>query len=154
MDPLLTLLGQLGLGLATNAIYELLKSFADKPISRAALEKELQNRINLHGVTMQADTVISALAKNGYLSIQGSDIYASKALVFGSERGGAIVGEDSKLRTDRTATLAGPGAYVETQGNAQVSHNPDGSISFHVGEDGSIAFKTNEDGSIDFKTKT
>ena len=144
MDPLLNLLSQVGLGLATNAVYDLLKSIAGKQVDQQALATEVQNRIDLHGVTMRAQTVISALAQNGYLSIQGSHIYASQSLIFGSQIGGAIVGHNSSLRTDKTAITAGHSAFIETQGNAQVRQNPDGSISFHVGENGNISFQTSK----------
>jgi hypothetical protein len=133
MEPLLSLLSQLGLGLATNAIYDLLKGTAKGPIDRESLAREVQNKIDLSGVKMRAETVITALAENGFLSIKGSHLYAAQSLVFGSTQGGAIVGDGSSLQTARTATVAGPGAYVQTQGNAQISQNADGSISFHVG---------------------
>ncbi len=142
MDPLHSLLGQMGLGMATNAIYDLLKSLAAKPVEQATLVAEVQNRINLHGVTMRADTVISALTQNGYLSIQGSHLYAPTSLVFGSQVGGAMAGNNSTLQTSKTSIAAGAGAFIETQGNAQVRQNPDGSISFHTGEGGNISFKT------------
>jgi hypothetical protein len=142
MDPLLSLLGQLGLGMATNAIYDLLKLLPDKPVEQALLAAEVQNRINLHGVTMRADTVISALTQKGYLLIQGSHLYAQTSLIFGSQVGGAIAGNNSTLHTAKTSIVAGTGAFIETQGNAQVRQNPDGSISFHTGAGGDINFKT------------
>lgn len=142
MDPLLTLLSQLGLGLATNAIYELLKTLGANPVEQQALLTEIQNRINLHGITMRAETVISALNQDGYLSIQGSHLYAPTALVFGSQKGAAVVGNNSTLQTTKTSIFAGSDASMETQGNAQVRQNPDGSISFHTGEDGSINIRT------------
>lgn len=142
MDPLLTLLSQLGLGLATNAIYDLLKSKAAAPIEQQQLVSDIQNRINLHGVTMKAETVISALTHNGFLSIQGSHLYAPTGLIFGSRAGAAVAGNNTALQTAKTSIVAGHGASIETQGNAQVRQNPDGSISFHTGEGGSIGFKT------------
>jgi len=142
MDPLISLLSQLGLGVATNAVYDLLKSLAAKPVAQATLMAEVQNRINLHGVTMRAETVISALTQNGYLSIQGSHLYAPTSLVFGSQVGGAVAGNNSTLQTAKTSIVAGTGAFVETQGNAQIRQNPDGSISFHTGAGGNISFKT------------
>lgn len=74
MDQLLNLLSQLGLGIATNAIYDLIKSSASKPIEQEELLLEIQNRINLSGVNMRADTVISALSQNGF--------YTFKARIF------------------------------------------------------------------------
>ena len=142
MDPVLTLLSQLGLGLATNAVYDLLKSLADKPLEQKVLLEEIQNRINLNGVTMRAETVISALTQNGFLSIQRSHLYAPTGLVFGSQGGTAIAGNSTTLQTSKTSIVAGQGASIQTQGNAQVRQNPDGSISFHTGGDGSIGIYT------------
>ena len=142
MDPLLNLLSQLSLGLATNAIYDLLKSLASKPLEQKALWDQIQNRIDLNGVTMHADTVISALTQNGFLSIQGSHLYAHDGLAFGSQGGSALAGNNSTLQTAKTSIVAGQGASIQTQGNAQVRQNPDGSISFHTGSDGVIGFYT------------
>jgi len=139
---MITLLGQLGLGLATNAVYDLLMGFGQKEIPAADLASEIQNQINLHDVSMKAETVISALAENGFISIQGSHLHANDSLVFGSVVGGASVGNNSKLTTDKTAIKAKGNASMNTVGNAQVRQNPDGSISFHVGKDGNINFKT------------
>ena len=46
------------------------------------------------------------------------------------------------MTTDKTAIEAKGNASMNTVGNAQVSQNADGSISFHVGEDGNINIKT------------
>jgi len=142
MDPVLSVLSQLGLGLATNGVYDLIKKLAARPVCEQEFKNEVQNVINLNGVSMRAETVIDALARNGFLTIQQSHLYASQSLNFGSSRGGAIVGNNSSMRTDRTAIEAGAGAFLETQGNAQVRQNPDGSISFDVGDDSNINIKT------------
>lgn len=141
MDPLLNVLSQLGLGLATNAIYDLLKGLAGKSVSTQQVAQEIQNRINMCGVSMRAETVINALAQSGLLVIQQSHLHANQGLTFGSVQGRAIVGNNSALTTNNTAITAGSGAFMETNGNAQVRQNPDGSISFHVGESGNIAVK-------------
>jgi hypothetical protein len=141
MDAI-TLLAQLGLGLATNAVYDLIMHLSDKEIAADELVTEIQNRIDLHGVNMNAEGVISALAQNGFISIKGSYLHANESLVFGSEAGGASVGNDSKLTTDKTAIETKGNASMNTVGNAQVRQNADGSISFHVGEDGNINIKT------------
>lgn len=135
MDQLLAVLTQLGLGLATNAVYDLLKGFAGKPVSPQQVAAEIQNRIDMCGVAVQAETVINALAENGLLIIDQSNLHANQCLVFGSVQGKAIFGNNSAMTTNRTAITAGTGAFIETNGNAQVRHNPDGSISFHVGSD-------------------
>lgn len=144
MDPLLTVLGQLGLGLATNAVYDLLKGLVGKSADTKAVEREIQNQINMYGISMRAETVINALAQNGFLVIQQSNLHANQELIFGSQQGGAVVGNNSSLTTDKTAITAGSGAFMETQGNAQVRQNSDGSISFHVGGNGNINIKTSK----------
>lgn len=135
MDPILNLLSGLGLGLATNSIYDLLKAFANKQINPQCLPDEVQNQINLHGLTMSAESVINALAQNGYLSINNSNLHASQSLIFGSQKGQAVVGNNSIMKTDRTAITMGDGAFMQSQGNAQVRQNPDGTITFHIGGD-------------------
>ncbi len=140
MDPLLNLLGQLGLGLATNAIYDVLKKAVTGHAERIQVEQQIEDCIRLHGITMKAATVIDAVAQNGFIAIQGSHLYAPSAIAFGSQVGGAVVGHNSTLRTDKTAITAGAGAHMSTQGNAQVRQNPDGSISFHTGPGGSIGW--------------
>ncbi len=141
MDPLLTALGQLGLGLATNAIYDLLKGLAGKTVASQQVTKEVQDQINMFGISMRAETVINALAQNGLIVIQQSQLHANQGLTFGSQLGRAIVGNNSTLSTNNTAITAGSGAFMETQGNAQVRQNSDGSISFHVGKGGNINMK-------------
>ena len=96
---------------------------------------------------MRASTVIDALARNGLLVIEGSRLHAPQALIFGSVSGSAIAGNNTRLSTDKTAIEAGGGAFVQTQGNAQIRQNPDGSISFHVGEgSSSISFHVQKKG--------
>jgi hypothetical protein len=141
MDPLLSTLGQLGLGLATNAVYDLLKGLTGKSAKTQQVTQEIQNRINMHGISMRAETVINALAQNGLLVIQQSHLHGNQGLIFGSVQGSAVVGNNSALTTNNTAITAGSGAFMETQGNAQVRQNADGSISFHVGENGNVKFK-------------
>ncbi len=141
MDPLLTALSQLGLGLAANAVYDLIKNLGSKTSDAQKVAEEIQNKINMFGVSMRAETVINALAQNGFLVIQQSHLHANQGLTFGSYQGSAIIGNNSSLTTNNTAMTAGAGAFMETQGSAQVSHNPDGSISFHVGETGAVNFK-------------
>lgn len=141
MDPLLNVLGQLGLGVATNAVYDLVKGLVGKNASAQQVAQEIQNRIDMNGVSMRAETVINALVQSGLLVIQQSHLHANQGLAFGSVQGRAIVGNNSALTTNNTAITAGSGAFMETNGNAQVRQNPDGSISFHVGEGGNINFK-------------
>ncbi len=134
MDPLLALLGELGLGVASNAVYDFLKTKLVKAEKQQA-NQELSNILKLHGVNIDAETVISALASKGFISIDSSHIYAKESISFGSVVGSAVAGNNTTLRTDKTAVVMGQGAYIQTQGNAQMRHNKDGSISFHVGQE-------------------
>ena len=130
-----TLLGQLGLGIASQAIYELITSYGQENVAADRVTSDIQNQINLHGITMKAETVINAMAENGFISIKGTQLHAKDSIVFGSKHGGASVGNDSKLSTDRTAIEAKGNSSMNTEGNAQVRQNPNGSITFHVGEE-------------------
>jgi hypothetical protein len=134
MDQLLLLLNQIGLGLATNGIYDYLKGCFNQPINAQALEKEIQNRLDIVGVQMTAKGVINALAEKGVLVIDGSHLHANDSLIFGSVEGSASVQNGSKLTTNSSAIHIGQGAAISTNENAQIRQNADGSISFHVGE--------------------
>ena len=150
MDPILTILSQIGLGVASNAVYDYLKmKFATSgaSINRSSLESELQNVITVSGATVRASTVIDALARNGFLVIEGSHLHGPQGLIFGSVQGSTIAGNNTRLSTDKTAIDAGAGAFIKTEGNSQIRQNPDGSISFHVGEgSSSISFQTPKGG--------
>ncbi len=134
MDPLLALLGELGLGVASNAVYDFLKTKLVKAEKQQA-NQELSNILKLHGVNIDAETVISALASKGFISIDSSHIYAKESISFGSVVGSAVAGNNTTLRTDKTAVVMGQGAYIQTQGNAQMQLNKEGSITFHVGQE-------------------
>ena len=142
MDQILLLFSQLGVGLASNSIFELLKGLAGRNVTPDQLRQEIQNRIDLNGVNMRAETVINALSQSGFIQIRGSTLHGGQGLVFGSVVGGASMGHNTTFSTAKTAIQAGTGAFMDTQGNAQVRQNADGSISFHTGENGSISIKT------------
>ena len=134
MDPLLALLGELGLGVASNAVYDFLKTKLVKAEKQQA-NQELSNILKLHGVNIDAETVISALASKGFISIDSSYIYAKESISFGSVVGTAVAGNNTTLRTDKTAVVMGQGAFIQTQGNAQMLLNKEGGITFHVGHE-------------------
>ncbi len=74
-------LEQLGVGVLTNGIYDLLRALAAKGTSLLAFHEAVQDCINVHGASMKAETIISALAKNGILRIDGSQPEANQALI-------------------------------------------------------------------------
>jgi hypothetical protein len=133
MDPLLSTLTDLGLGIAGNAIYDSIKALASKPALREELLQEIQNCLRINGVQMRADDVISALAKDGFLRIENSNLSAGGALVFGAAGGHASFGNNSSLRSTGTAIIAQGNASVEASGHAQIRQEG-GCITFHVGQ--------------------
>lgn len=142
MDPM-TVLGNLGLGLATNAVYDFLKSrmLSPNPPTVSQLAAELQNVIDMNGVQVNAATVINALASDGIITIRQSHLHGSEGVTFGAVNGKAFFGDDSVSSTDKTAIHAqGMGSGIGIHGTGAVKQNPDGSISFHTGPDGSISF--------------
>ena len=126
-----TVLEQLGVGVLTNGIYDLLRTLAAKGASLLEFHEAVQGCINVHGASIKAETIISALAKDGILQIHGSQLEANQSLIFGSEGGTAKI-TGSTLRTATTTIEVGADAQIATSGQAQIRQNPDGSISFHV----------------------
>ena len=126
-----SVLEQLGVGVLTNGIYDLLRTLAAKGTSLLAFHESVQDCINVHGASIKAETIISALAKNGILRIDGSQLEANQALIFGSEGGTAKI-TGSTLKTATTTIEVGAEAQIDTSGHAQIRQNADGSISFHV----------------------
>lgn len=68
MDQLLSLLSGLKLGLATGAIYDLVKINGSDAANLYDLTYAIQDQLNMHGIAEDANTVIGALARHGYLS--------------------------------------------------------------------------------------
>jgi len=133
MDPQLSVIfGELGLGMLANSLYDVIKTkFMSRNGSKDDWIKSIQDCIAVHGVSMRAETVISALAQYGVLSISGSDLAADEALLFGSQGGSARI-TDSTLKTPRTEIQVGVNAAIKTEGMGHIRQNADGSISFHT----------------------
>jgi len=129
-------LGDLGLGVTSNAAYDFFKKrFAGQTqINKSELENALGDFLVVQGVKAKAATVITLLAEKGYLQVTGSTLYAPNELAFGAASAGKfVVGDGTTTKTDKTAIQAGQGAFIAGSGSAVVQ-NADGSISFHVGE--------------------
>jgi hypothetical protein len=149
----------LGIGVAAHALYDALKGrLGDHKLhDRKSVEAEIQNVMTVHGVDIKAATVVDMLAERGVLQITGSNIHAPDSVIFGVAGGEAYFGDNSLSSTDKTAIHAkGVGSGISARGHAAVRQNPDGSISFHVGQGGSVGFHVREDGqggSIDFHVR-
>ena len=126
-----TILGELGLGVLANSLSDAVKALISRNASKEDCIKVIQGCIDVHGVSMRAESVISALADHGLLSISGSDLVADEALLFGSQGGSARI-TDSTLKTPRTEIQVGVNAVIKTEGNSQIRQNADGRISFHT----------------------
>jgi hypothetical protein len=138
MDILNTIadgLGNLGMGIASNAAYDFLKTrFAGRTqASVAEVEQAIGDFLVLKDVKATAATVMQLLASRGFLQVTGSRLHANDQLSFGANSGAKfVVGDNTRTSTNKTAIDAGKGAFVTGSG-AAVVQNPDGSISFHVG---------------------
>lgn len=131
-----TIVSQLGLGVASNALYDYLNNrFASQTeVSATELQGALGDYLVLHNINADASTVMEVLAEKGVIQVTGSHLYAPLQLTIGAGPGATFsVGDGTTTRTDRTAIKAGPGAYMRGS-NAAVVQEPDGSISFKVGK--------------------
>ena len=58
------ILGELGLGILSNSLYDALKTLVSQQASKEDCIKAIQDCIDVHGVSMRAETVILALAEH------------------------------------------------------------------------------------------
>ncbi len=134
---LATLLLSFGGSLAASAVHDWVKDhFGEgQRVSRDELERDLQAFLDLNGVKTEAATVINLWAKKGVLKVTGISFYAPDAITMGAGKGAKFsVGDGSTTETDRTKIDIGTGARIEGS-DAAVKQNPDGSVTFHVGEE-------------------
>jgi hypothetical protein len=112
-------LGQIGLGVLTNGVYDFLKSqFAGEKVKPAAeVTTQLGNYLTMIGAKVSAQTVLEAIARTGQLEIRGAQLHAGQALALGAEQGGRfILAGPSVAATPKAFIQMGPGTYVEASG--------------------------------------
>lgn len=129
------LLASLGLNVASNALYEIVRRYArSTPTPTAAgLKRELTSALNVLNAEVAADRIIEFLAHTGTITISGTQIFAAERITMASRPGTRVsFGGGSISRTNTTSIEAGYGARVEMQGGAMIVQNPDGSITFGV----------------------
>lgn len=129
------IVGDIGLGLATNAVYDVIKSSLgfNKGEDRKVIEAKIQNVIDMHGMQIEASTVIEMLARKGVVSITGSQLFAPKSIHMGAAGGSAYFGDNSTSATAKSSIQAiGIGTGIKMSGNASIRQNEDGSISFYT----------------------
>lgn len=132
------LLLQLGIGVGSNAVYDIVKLFlnnaADKGTSSSDdLRKELVSRLSLIGQEVKADKIISFLAENGDIEISNTKIVSNKSILMNSNNESSLTfGDNSTSSTPGTQIQSGSGAFIKIQGNAAIQQDEQGNISFHA----------------------
>ena len=83
MVDLAQILLDLGINLSANVIFEFVRNYfqAHRTSAVAEFESRLDSFLQMHGVNVQASTVIGAFAARGLLSIQGSSLYAADQIL-------------------------------------------------------------------------
>jgi hypothetical protein len=144
MIDLADVLANLGFGVASNAIYDVIKSyFMNNPAPTVAgLEQALRNVIVANKMTVRAATVINMLAQSGAIVIKDSSLFAPHQIFYVAQNGARVFfGGTGTSATDATAISSrGRDSGMSLIGSAEVRQNADGSISFHTGPEGSIGF--------------
>ena len=113
MEYFLALMTQMGISIASDSIYDLIKGLKDRGSTTEELKTKIENVLELHNVTIHADTVIEALAENGFIFIANARIHAIQSMKTGSLIGSSTI-TNSTLTTNRTSIQAGPGAAIKT----------------------------------------
>ena len=137
MDPVASMLSQLGVSIASQAIYDFAKSrIRGAQQSASSLAEGLAQEfpsLTVDGADVVAHTVIDFFAERGFIQIRGSSIYARKSVWMRSAAGTKLTfGDGSTSSTDRTRIDAGKGAQIIATGGAEIRQNEDGSISFRT----------------------
>jgi hypothetical protein len=125
------LLLSLGVNLASNAVYDLLKSALGTSVTREQLVERIVSQLDITNASIAADRIIDFAAQNGDITISGTSIYAADSITMRSASGTKFTfGNNSSSKTSTTEITAGQGAIIEATGGAKIVQNPDGSISF------------------------
>ncbi len=125
------LLLQLGLGIASNTMYDFLKDFFTKNYKpdRLQLQNKLASFLDVQNANIIADKIITFLAQNGDIRINGTSIYANDSISMSSTKNTKFTfGNNSSSTTKNTKIEVGNGAFIQGQGCAGIKQNDDGSI--------------------------
>lgn len=132
---IITVLTSFGVNIASNVFYDFIKRYFQKNPNATVteFEKELDNFLSINGATVKASTLINAFAEKGILTINNSKLEAPLQIFIGAEEGANFSFINSVSKTNKTEIKVGINAEIRG-GNAGISQNPDGSISFLVGK--------------------
>lgn len=132
VDPLTAYLLSIGASVLGSAIYDKAKKVLAKPNpSVDELKQEIESSLDMDGADVYASTIVDMLAKEGKISIRGSNIFAEDEVsVFSDDGGETSFGHDSTSETKNSKVEAQGNSEINTKGKAGWRQNPDGSISF------------------------
>ena len=128
-----SLMANFGNGIITNALYDTIKSFIMSSNTKEELAKKIDNALHLHNVNVNAESIITLLASNGFITIEGSHIKSNLSITMGSFNNGELLfGNNSKSETNKTSIDAGFNSFIKMSGNAKIVQHEDGSIRFYT----------------------
>ena len=122
-----------GNGIITNALYDTIKSIIMSSNTKEELAKKIDSALHLHNVNVNAESIITLLASNGFITIEGSHIKSNSSITMGSFNSGELLfGNNSKSETNKTSIDAGFNSFIKMSGNAKIVQHEDGSIRFYT----------------------
>ncbi len=95
------LLEGLGAGVASNAVYDILKSALQRKVARSELAKELST-VFLNDADIVAEKFINACLQHGYIRFENTYLHAGDFIHFGNNSGSAsfLNGKMGTLNTE------------------------------------------------------
>lgn len=128
-----SLMANFGNGIITNALYDTIKSLIMSSNNKEELAKKIDNALHLHNVNVNAESIITLLASNGFITIEGSHIKSNLSITMGSFNNGKLLfGNNSKSETNKTSIDAGFNSFIKMSGNTKIVQHEDGSIRFYT----------------------
>ncbi len=128
-----SLMANFGNGIITNALYDTIKSIIMSSNTKEELAKKIDSALHLHNVNVNAESIITLLASNGFITIEGSHIKSNSSITMGSFNSGELLfGNNSKSETNKTSIDAGFNSFIKMSGNAKIVQHEDGSIRFYT----------------------
>ena len=122
-----------GNGILTNALYDTIKSLIMSSNTKEELAKKIDIALHLHNVNVNAESIITLLASNGFITIEDYHIKSNLSITMGSFNNGELLfGNNSKSETNKTSIDAGFNSFIKMSGNAKIVQHEDGSIRFYT----------------------